>query len=166
MHNSTNSLYRNDTRTTGNKTRDTYAIVLDTGKKNNNDVLEEIKAAVKSHPTAKTIREIRSIRNEHVLIKTVSRVKILKDVSGLIRNGVGYLDFRPITKRDTGKEVPFLRGMDTDTMAKAIIDALTKLSHACNFKLSELRSFARSAQTITIIANAELVSTLRSQKNL
>lgn len=149
-------------RSSATRTRNTYAIVVDSKDQDFKKVLGEVKKALGTNPAAMAIKNIRSTKDGNVLITTNKDGEKFRQIAETIRKNNSKLNTR-LLKGDNNVTL-YLRGMEDDTSVDEIKTALTKISDGGDFKVSDTRPLARNTLAVTVVTDPTTAERMLNNK--
>ncbi|KAL1487805.1 hypothetical protein ABEB36_015560 [Hypothenemus hampei] len=141
-----------------NKTRDTYAIIVENKKKTYSENLIEIKSIIKQNNFGTKIKELRSTREGNLLVVTEKDDNILKDIINAINQNCTENYAREVqqTKDNLSSVTIHIRKIDANTTIEEVEEDIRKtLRIKGNIRISKLRLYRNNTQAVTVTLNRD-----------
>jgi hypothetical protein len=166
MHPQTTSSRKTKTVNHREKKRKTFALVVEKKGMQYREILDKVKAAIKSDLSKEAVQAIRSTRDGKLLITLEKDMEKMGKLEDALMKAAGSLAVKK-TSSNKDMETVHVRGLDATTDKNEVVAALEeKLGTGKNWRLSDLRPNRNNTQAITIIMRKQDADSILTEGSL
>ncbi|KAH1000558.1 hypothetical protein HUJ04_012867, partial [Dendroctonus ponderosae] len=158
-----------DKKTTADRERKTFAVIVENKAKPYNENLQNVKDAFGGKNIVEGIKEIRSTRDGRLMIVTDKKQDIVDQIYSTLQSQNRIEDHIKIIGKYQQRESIHIRGQDSLAKKEDVVAALqTSIPNIQenNYHLSDIRPNSNNTQAITITINKEMADTLVKEKTI